>query len=261
MLFSLVVIFFVFGLIVGSFLNALIYRTHQKKSIFSGRSICPNCRKQLKAKDLVPIFSFLMLKGKCRYCQKPISAGYPLVELITGLTFAILYRYFLPQNLVGWLTFTLWIFTSSLLIAAFVYDLKWQILPDKLLIPAIVAGLIYILLMATIFTQPNILYNLLGASIVALFFFALWFVSKGRWIGDGDIRLVFLMGLLIEPSKLIVALLVGFNLAAVISLILLFTGKKKRTDRIPLGPFLIIGTFVGLLFAQPMINWYLRLFI
>lgn len=260
MLFSFIVIFFVLGLIFGSFLNVLIYRTHQKKSIVRGRSICPNCKKQLQAKDLIPIFSYLALKGKCRYCKKPISVQYPLVELSTGLIFTTLYLYFLPQNIQSWLTLILWIFVSSLLIASFVYDLKRQILPDKFLVPAIVASLVYIIIMTIFFAQYSILYRFLGSFAFALFFFALWFISKGKWIGDGDIRLAFLMGLILSLPQLLVAIFFGLNLAAVVALILLLSKRKKRKDSIAFGPFLIIGTFLGLFFAQPVINWYFALF-
>lgn len=260
-MFIIVMIFlFLLGIIVGSFINVLVYRTHEKKSIIKGRSICPDCKKQLKGRDLIPIFSYVALKGKCRYCKKPISAQYPLVEIATGTIFVSFFYFFNPHEITQWLSLSLWIFVSIFLIAAFIYDTKWQILPDKFLIPAIIISLIYILILSIFFDQYHFLYNLLGAFVFALFFLALWFISKGKWIGDGDIRLAFLMGVLLSPMNLILAIFFGSSIASLVSLFLILVKKKKATQKIAFGPYLIIGLYISLFFAQQIINWYLRLF-
>ena len=178
---------FIFGLIVGSFLNCVIYRLEIGKSALKGRSFCPHCQHQLKWQDLIPIFSFLILRGKCRYCKKPIFWQYPLVELITGILFLLFFIFH----------FSFFIFIiSSFLIIIFVYDLKHYIIPDKIIYPAIVIAFLYQLFnhWSLIINHLNFIYSALGASF---FFLLIVLASRGKGMGIGDIKLGFLMGLIL----------------------------------------------------------------
>lgn len=254
----MVFILFVFGLLTGSFLNVLILRTHSNKSFVTGRSECLKCHKKLVWYELIPVLSYVLQKGKCRKCGKTISAQYPMVELGTAAMFALLYAKF-GSNVtsLGRITLVFWLVIASLLMASFVYDLRWMLLPDRFMIPAIVLAVGYLLLANSYFGQPVLAARAVGALVFALFFGALWFFSKGTWIGDGDIRLAFLMGLLLSPQQLVVAIFFSFNIAAITALALLGLRLKNRKDVIPLGPFLILGTFIGLFLGEALINMYL----
>ncbi len=251
------VIFGGLGLLMGSFINAWVWRLKQGKKVSRGRSICPHCKHQLAAADLVPIVSFVLLRGKCRYCQKPISWQYPIVELITAFTFICLAAYFLPLTNLQLFSLIIWLAVAVLTIAAAVYDYKWMILPDRMTLPAIGLGLIYIAGIVVMTGQMTVLWRLTAAVVLAGFFFSLWHLSGGKWMGDGDIRLALLMGLMLSPSQLLVAVFLAFNIAAVVSLGLLAAKIRSRKDLIPFGPFLILGMFLGLFCGERLVNWYL----
>jgi prepilin signal peptidase PulO-like enzyme (type II secretory pathway) len=245
---------FLFGLCIGSFLNCVIYRLEQKKNL-KGRSFCPHCKHILSWNDLFPVFSFLFLKGKCRYCKKPISAQYPLVELATGLIFVLILNQFQILNIVN-LIFLFYI--SSALIIIFVYDLKHYLIPDKILLPAVIIALIYNLVPP--YNWQHINYNFLAALIASGFFLIIFLISKGKWMGFGDVKLAVLMGLLLSIPNIFVALFLAFFFGAIIGVILMVFEKKSLKSEIPFGPFLITGTFVAMLYANQIIQWYLNLF-
>ena len=264
--------FFILGLVVGSFLNSVIYRIYKKESIFFPRSHCPYCNHKLIWKDLIPVLSFLILGGKCRYCKKPISLQYPLVELSTGFLFMFVFRvllngYFLPLQGICLsafcFSFSLFYFLIStcFLIVIFIYDLKHYIIPDKIVYPAIlVSGIWYLVSgiffgLYTNYQILNAIYSCLGAS---LFFFLIWFLSRGKWIGFGDVKLVFFMGLFLGFPNILVALFLAFLIGAIIGLGFIFFKKKDLSSEIPFGPFLVTGTFIALFFGRELINWYLN---
>lgn len=251
-------IFGFLGLIFGSFINAWVYRTNSGKSIARGRSRCPQCDVQLAWYDNIPLLSYAILHGKCRSCGKLISLQYPLVEIATALLFAGLYIYFHPYDLVSWSSLLIWLAATVCLVAAFVYDLRWMILPDRFMIPAIILGLIYVILLSTKVDQGQ-LWRLAGAGVFAGLYFLLWKFSSGKWIGDGDIRLAAAMGLLLSIPQLVVGAFAGYLVGSVVGVYLLIRGAKKRGDVIPLGPFLIIGLYVGLFWGQQIASWYLKL--
>lgn len=247
-----------FGLLVGSFLNVVVLRTRSRKSFVTGRSECPKCHKKLQWYELVPLFSYAVQRGKCRGCGKRISVQYPLVELGTAVVFALLYLKFGSNTTTfGQITLWLWLVIAGLLMASFVYDLRWMLLPDKFMVPAIVLTVGYLLLANAYFDQQVVGTRMVGALIFAMFFAGLWYVSKGTWIGDGDIRLAFLMGLLLSPQQLVVAIFFSFNISAITALALLGLKLKSRKDVIPLGPFLIVGTFIGLFLGDSLLKIYL----
>jgi len=229
--------------------NAWVWRIETDRSIAKGRSMCPHCKHELAWYDLVPVFSFLILAGKCRSCHKKISWRYPTVELITSLLFVGLYLYFIPASLIAWVQLIVLFAITVLMVGAASYDQKHSLLPEIFTIPAIVLSIVYMLLVD--WTNPSVIVaKLIATTLFALFFLALWFFSGGNAMGDGDIRLAIIMGLVLTPWQLAVAIMAGFNIGAIIALGLLLTHKKKRTDHIAFGPFLIIGLYFGLLFAD-----------
>lgn len=246
---------FVFGLMIGSFLNALIYRLEEGESVLHGRSYCPRCKHPLAWYDLIPLLSFVALRGRCRYCAKPISPQYPLVELTTGLLFLFVY------NLVG-LSLNgayLWAI-ASLLTVIFAYDLKYFLIPDKVVYLAIGLALVYQILVGVGNVEA-----LLGATISALsasvFFLAIYLVSKGRWMGFGDVKLAFFMGAFLGWPDIVVALFFAFALGAVVGLLLITLKKKGLKSEVPFAPFLIMGTAIAFFFGSAIVHWYLGLFL
>ncbi len=245
----LYLIIFLFGLIVGSFLNCIIYRLEVGKSFLGGHSFCPYCKHELVWHDLIPVFSFLMLKGKCRYCQKPISIQYPLIELTTAILFVLVFN---SQNLLntGYL-----LLTTSFLIIIFVYDLKHYIIPDKVIFPAILTSFLFL------FTTNSLLLNTILSAFGASFFFLLiYLISQGQWMGFGDVKLSFLMGLHLGFPNILVALFSAFFTGAIIGLILIAQNKKTLKSMVPFGPFLVFGTFLAMFYGELIINWYCNLF-
>jgi prepilin signal peptidase PulO-like enzyme (type II secretory pathway) len=251
----LYVFVFVLGLCIGSFLNCLIYRLEKEKSL-KGRSFCPHCKHTLSWKDLVPVFSFLFLRGKCRYCKKNISFQYPLVEIATGVMFFLVFSLFYKFSVFGILNLVFLLYITSALIVLFIYDLKHYLIPDEVLFPAIVIAFIYRL----IFSFNTITDYLLAVLIAAGFFLFIFIISKGKWMGFGDVKLAILMGLMLGFPDILAALFLAFFFGAIIGLIVMAVEKKSLKSEMPFGPFLIIGTFLALFWGNTMIQAYLKLF-
>ena len=253
------IIVFGFGIIFGSFINAWVWRIENDLSITKGRSVCPHCKHKLSWYDLVPVLSFLMLRGKCRYCKAKISSQYPIIELATGLLFVSLLIYNGSEGLQGWVGLILLCGATIFLVSAYIYDAKHMLLPDIFSVPAIFLGLIYFGL--NIFWQG---YNALipqaiGLAVVVLFFGGIWYLSKGKWLGSGDIRIAVVMGLFLAPKQLAVAVFVAYLLGAIYGVFIILSSKTRKGHRVPFGPFLIIGFYFGLFYGQELANWYLRL--
>lgn len=254
------ILIFIFGAIIGSFLNVVILRLQTPEKIIKSRSKCPKCHQQLGLKDLIPIVSFVWQRGRCRYCQQPISWQYPIVELATGFLF-VLATYNLIGNL-GWadLFYDFSVFLNWLrnlifigfLVIIFVYDLKYYLILDQITFPAMAVAIIFNLFLG--FSWLNLLIGL----IIGLTFFALQLaVSDGRWLGAGDLRLGALMGLMLGGSGTVVALFFSYIIGAVIAVFLIIWGKKELKSQIPLGTFLAIGTLIALWWGQSVVNWYI----
>ena len=259
---------FAFGLAIGSFLSAFVYRLEKGESVLHGRSYCPRCKHPLAWYDLVPLLSFVVLMGRCRYCEEKISFQDPLVELATGLLFVALAWSVLPklslgvENLIS-LSFPqimeilyLWAVASALL-TIFVYDLKHFLIPDKVLYPAIALAFLW----QTV-GNPEVLWSSTLAGVgAASFFLAIHLISKGRWMGFGDVKLVFLLGLFVGWPSILVALFSAFSLGAIFGLILIALKKKGLKSEVPFAPFLIIGTAIAFFFGSGIAHWYLGLFL
>lgn len=243
---------FVFGLIIGSFLNCLIWRLHTSESLVD-RSYCPRCRHKISWYDNIPVVSFIVLRGKCRYCQGKIHLQYPTVEFITGVLF--MYSFYLVQSGAGfdYLELVRYWLVIAVLVVVFVYDLRWQLILDRVMLPAIVvvAGL-------NLFLGGSWWTLFISAIIGGGFFFLQFVVSRGLWIGGGDIRLgVFMGAALADIYNLIAALFLSYLLGSVIGLVLIGANKKKWGSRIPLGIFLATGTIISLFWGEQIVNWYL----
>ncbi len=239
---------FLFGLAVGSFLNCLIYRLENNQSFLKGRSFCPRCRHNLSWPDLVPILSFLSLGGRCRYCKKSISWQYPLVELGTGLLFLFIFSFHLA---------IFHYLIVPFLVVIFVYDLKHYLIPDKIIYPAILLAFFC----DALFNFPDLTLGYLPAALAAAaFFLAIIFLSRGKWLGWGDVKLAFLMGLILGWPNILLALFLGFATGAIIGVGLIAAGKKSLKSAVPFGPFLVTGTLLTLFWGGAVINWYLSLF-
>lgn len=238
-----VVFLFILGISVGSFLNVVIDRLPFGKPI-TGRSHCDRCGKILSWFDLVPLFSFLFLHGKCRYCQKLLSWYYPIVELTTGILFiltCIIITKIVTVITIMQLVFFLFIVSS--LIVIFFTDLKYGIIPDKIIYLSIVVTFIYLILN----TKYLILSHLLSAIGAFLFFLLLFFITRGRGMGLGDVKFAFLQGLLLGWPNILIGVYAAFLTGAVAAIILVVWGKKRfRGSTIPFGPFLVIGTIIAL---------------
>lgn len=262
---------FLTGLAAGSFLNSIIYRLQTgaphhlllKSGGGFSRSYCPHCKKTLGWQDLIPLLSFLFLKGKCRYCQAKISWQYPLVELSTGFLFSFLfYTIFQSLNILTvqqFASFFYLLIISCFLIVIFVYDLKHYIIPDKVIYPAIALALIYNVYQFAINNQQLAISSFLAAIFASVFFLAIVLISGGRWMGWGDPKLAFFMGLLLGFPNILVALFIAFLIGAIIGIGLIIFRQKTFKSEVPFGPFLVAGTLIALFWGKEIIGWYLHL--
>lgn len=244
---------FVIGLCLGSFLNVVIDRWPEEKSVMKGRSHCDYCKKKLAPVDLIPLFSFLFLRGRCRYCQKKLSCQYPLVELMTGLLFVITY-FFYSSN---YLETVYYLILVCYMIVIFMIDLKLELVLEKVINSAIVLTFLYQLSKLE-FLQLGV--NLASGIFVALFFLLLIEISKHRGMGEGDVKIGFWMGLILG-IKVSLALFIAFVGGALVGLLLIFLGKKKFGQTVPLAPFLMSGMYITLLWGEQIINWYFSVFL
>jgi leader peptidase (prepilin peptidase) / N-methyltransferase len=244
--------FLLFGTSVGSFLNCLIYRLSVNEKP-EGRSYCPKCKHQLSYKDLVPVFSYIFLLGKCRYCKKKISLEYPIVELLTGI-------FFLSIFLTAGISFEMiyLLIVAFFLILIFVYDLKHYIIPDFSTFSLIGVSLGYLLYISILENNLFLLYSsLLSAFFVFFFFFSLFYFTKGKGMGFGDVKFVIFMGLFLGFPKIIIGLFLSFFLGAIIGIGLILMKRKKMKSQLPFAPFLIIGTVIAYFYGERIIDIYL----
>lgn len=263
----------ILGLCLGSFTGALVWRLHEQSlpakkraataeelSITKGRSMCPHCQHTLGVKDLIPLVSWVWLRGRCRYCRQPIGWQEPLLEISMATLFIVSYLFWpFPFDNHGIFLFVCWLLAVVGLVALFVYDLRWMLLPNKIVFPLIGLGVVQTAVVAALF-DGGIHYVLSAAAGLAVaggIFYVLFQLSKGKWIGGGDVKLGYAIGLLLgSPSQAFLMLFVASLLGVVASLPGIFTKKLAATSRIPFGPFLIIATIIVMLFGASIINWY-----
>lgn len=243
-----IVLSFVLGLLFGSFTNVIIYRLPLKESIVFPASHCPACKQPLKAKDLIPVFSWLFLKGRCRYCHTAVSPRYPLVEIACALLFTGVYLVWgrTPETLVGW------VFTIILLAAAFI-DFDHGIIPDRLTYPGIVIGLVL-----SFFTM-GFLPALWGTLAFGGVMFLIAFISNGG-MGGGDIKLAGVIGAFTGPAGSIITIMLASLAGALFGLGMMIFQKAGRKTPVKFGPFLAAAAYTAYLFADLISYWYLGRF-
>lgn len=243
------VFFFLLGLAVGSFLNVVIFRLKYGGSIILGRSACPQCKNTIAWYDNLPLLSFIVLAGRCRHCRKKISWQYPLVELATGLIFILIFWRF------GWSVKTLaGIVFAGFLLVIFIYDFKYYLILDRITIPAMIMAFLFNLYLG--FGIGNLA---LGVLVGGGFFLVQFLISRSYWVGDGDIRLGALMGIMLGWKMLLVALFLAYVTGAAIGVILIILGKKKMSSKVPFGTFLSVATLITILWGEEILEWYLKL--
>jgi len=251
--------FFIFGAVVGSFLNVVVLRLNTGRSVVSGRSKCFNCAKKLKWHELLPIASFVLLKGKCSACQAKISWQYPLVETMTGIIFVLLFQQSQISNLKtqNFLDFGFWILIFSFLIIIAVYDYRHQIIPN--LFVWIFNGLAFAGLFFALGGGFRILNwnNLLAGFMLFAFFALLWGVSKGKWMGFGDAKLALGIGWLLGTAKGIAAVTLSFWIGAIVGVWLIYLNKNKYglKSKVAFGPFMILGTAISFFWGEKIISF------
>jgi len=255
----IVVVLVALGLILGSFVNALAWRLHEHKDWVSDRSECPHCHHKLAPQDLIPVLSWLGLRGKCRYCQHSIPDT-PLTELAVPALFVASY-YWWPQPLhgAGLFTFVLWLVFVVGFVALALYDFRWFTLPNNMVYPLVGLAIAQAFVLSGVYHTGWQALAGAGAGVVIVsgLFYLLYQVSKGTWIGGGDVKLAIVLGLLAGgPLRSALLLFVASCAGTLFALPQLLTGKASRKAHVPFGPFLILGLFVVKLFGAGMIAWY-----
>ena len=286
-----VLVLFIFGLFIGSFLNVLIWRLPRREKWIRGRSRCVHCKHGLAWYDLIPLLSFVWLMGKCRYCKRPIAMLYPIVEMANGLLWGLagwllVSGYQLSGiGQLGWegmglIRLILLLILFSTLLVIFVVDLQHYIIPDEMVVAMGAIGLVLgisslvwphlgggLASTSEVFggvegplsrgeLVPGIVERVVWGMGAMGFFWLLHMITKGKGMGWGDVKLVLGMGLVLAQAT-IVALMSAFIIGAVMGVGLLLAGKRTLKQPIPFGPFLVVGMVVGLLYGRQVLEWYL----
>ncbi len=260
----------ILGAVIGSFLSVVIYRIrHDKKGIVFSHSVCTSCKKKIKWHHLIPILSWIFLRGKCAYCNKKISAHYFILELATGLLFMSVFLHFnfltkAPSLVdptliiygINWHAFAVFIYMLiiiSLLMAIFFYDLLYQEIPDNFSIPAILIAIVG----GLVFANPSLISMTIGGIGIFIFFLLQFVISRGTWIGGGDLRLGLFTGIFLGWELGLLAIILSYIIGAIFSLFLMARGKVNRKTAIAFGPFMIMGILIALFYGEEILNWYL----
>ncbi len=251
----ILILVFIIGSVLGSFLNVVIDRLSTGRGIVGGRSYCEHCKKVLAPIDLIPIFSYLFLRGKCRSCKHKIPFRLVIVEILSGLTFVSLFTLILSQTITiftaTFLTIILWCFIGILFA-----DIEYGIIPDMLVIISSVASIGYLYT-----NNINITNNLFSGLSTLLFFFFFFVITKGRGMGFGDVKLSFVLGFLLGAPSIVVALYIAFLTGALVSIILVIWRKMRfYGSTIPFGPFLILGAIAALFWGKEILQIFVSNF-
>ncbi len=237
---------FLFGMLVGSFFNVCIYRIPQGQSILYPPSHCTQCQRRLQIIDLIPVLSYVLLQGRCRYCGASYSSRYALVELLTGCLFVWCYTVFG----IGFPLIKALILTSFLLVITFI-DYDHQLILDKVLLFMAGAGALIECLTPSVGLLSVLAGSLAGGGLLLLIAIA----SKGG-MGGGDIKLATVLGIYLGAKLTLLALFLSFVIGGVVAVFILLLKRKGRRDCIPFGPFIAAGAFLSLLYGQELIRWY-----
>lgn len=249
----MIILILIYGLIIGSFLNVCIYRVPRKESITFPGSHCPKCNTRLKLYDNIPVFSYLILKGKCRYCGEKVSPQYPIVESLNFILYLIIYFKF------GFsLDFVFYSLLSSVLITITFIDLNEMIIPDVFVVIIIILSIVYKLINYFHYgLSPQLFNSLRGLLLAGGLFLIIISLSKGG-MGGGDVTLIAALGFVLGIKYILLNIFLSFITGAIISIFLLATKIKTRKDPIPFGPFIVLSFYLTILRGQDIIEWYLK---
>ncbi len=243
----LYLLIFLYGILIGSFLNVCIYRIPRQENIVTTRSHCMSCGYQLKWYDLFPLFTYLLLGGKCRKCKAKLSVQYPLIELCNGILYMIIFL----ANGFNMVSVIYCMMVSALLVLS-VIDFRTYEIPVGINVFIGVLGLVRLVL-----DYKNWMLYIIGFGSVSLFLLLLYFLTKGRGIGGGDIKLMAAAGLVIGWKLIMLAFLVGCVLGSIIHLIRMKVSKEDSV--LAFGPYLSMGIFFSMLYGESFIRWYLQI--
>lgn len=247
------IIILIYGLIIGSFLNVCIYRIPREESIAFPSSHCPTCNTSLKWYDNIPVFSYLALRGKCRYCKAAISIQYPLIEALNAIIYLLLFYKFKLS-----IDFLFYALIASTLIVVTLIDLKEMIIPDRLVVTIVVLSLIQKILNYIIYKQPINFLDSLGGLLIAGGIFLLIVIVSGGGMGGGDVTLIGSLGFAIGIKYILLTMFLSFILGGIISVLLLATKIKTRKDPIPFGPFIVLAFMISLFWGEALIDLYVN---
>jgi leader peptidase (prepilin peptidase) / N-methyltransferase len=237
------IILFLFGICIGSFLNVVIDRLPSGESIAKGRSYCDHCKKSLRFYELLPVVSWIFLRGRCLRCKKALSIQYPLIEIITGLGFVFIWHTLFPSIFLSCISLIIF----SLFLIVLVVDLKYELISDIHMVLVFISTLVFhILSLPSLMSVIPYVLSGLGASLM---FFLFWAFSKGKAMGFGDVELAFVLGFLAGFPAIVYGLYIAFLTGATLGVILIVSGNKTLKSHVPFGPFLIAGTGIAMLYS------------
>lgn len=252
--FPVIIALFLLGLCIGSFINVVAYRLPRRESIIFPGSHCPHCKKSIAFYDNLPLLSFIILRGKCRYCRKPISIQYPLVEFFAGLV--------LPLSFVLY-GFSLRFYATALffylLIPLFIIDLRSQVVPDKITIPGIIAGFAFSFFLKDILWYDSLIGIGVGGVIILIIAVVGKWVFKREAMGMGDVTLFMLVGAFVGWKNVLLTLILSSIAGSIIGLFIV-AKKRKKFIAVPFGPFIVVGAVVSYFWGGLLIDKYLSLF-
>ncbi len=263
---TVVVLLFIFGAAIGSFLNVVIYRTQTGESWVYGRSKCEQCHTQICWYDNIPVVSFLILGGKCRSCHAKLSYSHPVVEGLMGLLFVWWYIvgfvfFQLSQQPFVFLQPLFWLIVGVVLLYIVIIDYKYMLIPETAVVFLTALVVLYriALTAAGIMQLNDFLIAISGMAATVLFFWGLWYITKGKGFGFGDVQLAVPLALLVGWPELLVWVFISFVLGAVVGLCLIALKLARFGKPIPFGPFLILGACISLIWGNYLVAWYVTL--
>ncbi len=262
----LVPFIFILGLCIGSFVNVVVMRTLIGEEFVHGRSRCDACRRELQWFEMIPLISYLVLRGRCRTCHKEIDMMHPVVELLTGTLFVwwllIGFAFFqLTSQPLLVLQSAFWLVVGLLLLIIVVFDLRAYVIPDLAVLALSFLVIFYRLVLITFAAHQatDFALALMGGGMLLAAFLFLWLITKKQGFGFGDVKLIFPLALLMGWPRAFVGVFLAFLIGAVVGVGLIFTGRARFGKPIPFGPFLVLGTILALLWGDSLLRWYLGL--
>jgi len=250
-----IIIITCFGLAWGSFLNVVIYRLPLRMSLFKPSSACPHCNEKIKFYDNIPVLSFLLLRGKCRHCKGRISPRYPLVELLTAVSFLLLYS----QYSLSFFFFASCLFACALIALGFI-DFYHQVLPDEITLPGLLLALVYSLFRTDLNLRQALVGAVAGAGFLLFIYVAYYLLRKKEGLGLGDVTMMLLIGAYLGWRQAFFTLILASFVGALVGIFFIIYQKKDFQYSLPFGTFLAPAAFAALLWGERIINAYLSLY-